>query len=196
MQTEELRLDGNAAGGVLRELFAQDMTAALGTCAGCGTTGADRHAPRVRPWHGHHPAVSDNATRPCCASCARPVSCASTSRASCSSRYRTAARSPDGRSGRQHLRSRSSRRLSRLGALDDGARRHSLLAWRHRSRRSIPARLILLGGEVDFRDVWPEEERDRPVEHDAEPALPTRHLEQVVRSPQPPREDSREHRRS
>ena len=40
MQTEDLRLDGNAAGGVLRELFAQDMTAALGTCAGCGTTGA------------------------------------------------------------------------------------------------------------------------------------------------------------
>ena len=39
MQTEELRLDGNAAGGVLRELFAQDVTAALGTCAGCGTTG-------------------------------------------------------------------------------------------------------------------------------------------------------------
>lgn len=40
MQTEDLRLDGNAAGGVLRELFAQEMTAALGTCAGCGTTGA------------------------------------------------------------------------------------------------------------------------------------------------------------
>ena len=40
MQTEELRLDGNAAGGTLRELFTQDMTAALGTCAGCGTTGA------------------------------------------------------------------------------------------------------------------------------------------------------------
>ncbi|MBW8769295.1 MAG: hypothetical protein JF589_06055 [Gemmatimonadetes bacterium] len=39
MQTEELRLDGNAAGGVLRELFVQDMTAALGTCAGCGATG-------------------------------------------------------------------------------------------------------------------------------------------------------------
>ena len=39
MQTEELRLDGNAAGGMLRELFAQDVTAALGTCAGCGTTG-------------------------------------------------------------------------------------------------------------------------------------------------------------
>jgi hypothetical protein len=40
MQTEELRLDGNAAGGMLRELFAQDMTAALGMCAGCGNTGA------------------------------------------------------------------------------------------------------------------------------------------------------------
>jgi hypothetical protein len=40
MQTEDLRLDGNAAGGVLRELFAQEMTAALGSCAGCGTTGA------------------------------------------------------------------------------------------------------------------------------------------------------------
>lgn len=40
MQTEELRLDGNAAGGMLREVFTQDMTAALGTCAGCGTTGA------------------------------------------------------------------------------------------------------------------------------------------------------------
>jgi hypothetical protein len=25
---------------MLREVFAQDMTAALGTCAGCGTTGA------------------------------------------------------------------------------------------------------------------------------------------------------------
>jgi hypothetical protein len=40
MQTEELRLDGNAAGGMLREVFAQDMTAALGMCAGCGATGA------------------------------------------------------------------------------------------------------------------------------------------------------------
>ena len=39
MQTEDLRLDGNAAGGMLRDVFAQDMTAALGTCAGCGTTG-------------------------------------------------------------------------------------------------------------------------------------------------------------
>jgi Family of unknown function (DUF6510) len=39
MQTEEMRLDGNAAGGALREVFARDVTAALATCAGCGTVG-------------------------------------------------------------------------------------------------------------------------------------------------------------
>lgn len=39
MQTEELRLDGNAAGGILREVFTHEMTGALATCAGCGTTG-------------------------------------------------------------------------------------------------------------------------------------------------------------
>lgn len=37
MQTEEMRLDGNAAGGALREVFAWEMTAALATCAGCGS---------------------------------------------------------------------------------------------------------------------------------------------------------------
>ena len=37
MQTEELRLDGNAAAGTLREIFAQEMTVAVATCAGCGT---------------------------------------------------------------------------------------------------------------------------------------------------------------
>ena len=35
MQTEQMRLDGNAAGGMLREIFARDMTAALATCIGC-----------------------------------------------------------------------------------------------------------------------------------------------------------------
>lgn len=40
MQTEELRLDGNAAGGALREVFARDVTAAIATCAGCGSAGA------------------------------------------------------------------------------------------------------------------------------------------------------------
>jgi hypothetical protein len=33
-------LDGNAAAGPLRELFAVDLTAALGRCVGCGRTGA------------------------------------------------------------------------------------------------------------------------------------------------------------
>jgi hypothetical protein len=39
MQTEEMRLDGNAAGGALRELFAGDVTAARVTCVGCGKVG-------------------------------------------------------------------------------------------------------------------------------------------------------------
>jgi hypothetical protein len=32
-------LDGNAAAGVLREVFAAELTAATATCAGCGLTG-------------------------------------------------------------------------------------------------------------------------------------------------------------
>ena len=36
---EAVHLDGNAAAGILSELFAPDLTAALTTCAGCG---ADR----------------------------------------------------------------------------------------------------------------------------------------------------------
>lgn len=31
-------LDGNAIGGLLAEVFGHDMTAVLGTCAGCGAT--------------------------------------------------------------------------------------------------------------------------------------------------------------
>jgi len=38
MQAEEMRLDGNSAGGALRELFARDVTAARTTCRGCGAT--------------------------------------------------------------------------------------------------------------------------------------------------------------
>jgi hypothetical protein len=33
-------LDGNAAAGELSEVFAQDPTTAIATCAGCGLTGA------------------------------------------------------------------------------------------------------------------------------------------------------------
>jgi hypothetical protein len=36
--TSARRLDGNAAGGVLAEVFAVDVTAARSRCAGCGTT--------------------------------------------------------------------------------------------------------------------------------------------------------------
>ncbi|HEY4129152.1 MAG TPA: DUF6510 family protein [Gemmatimonadaceae bacterium] len=37
MKTEEMRLDGNAAGGMLADVFVRDTTAAAATCAGCGT---------------------------------------------------------------------------------------------------------------------------------------------------------------
>jgi hypothetical protein len=33
-------LDGNALGGALGELFAVDLTAAIGECSSCGTSGA------------------------------------------------------------------------------------------------------------------------------------------------------------
>ena len=39
MQIDEMRLDGNAAGGILREVFTHEMTTAVATCAGCGTMG-------------------------------------------------------------------------------------------------------------------------------------------------------------
>jgi hypothetical protein len=39
MQTEDMRLDGNAAGGALREVYARDVTGAIATCAGCKASG-------------------------------------------------------------------------------------------------------------------------------------------------------------
>ena len=36
MTEEERRLDGNAIGGLLREIFAMEMTVARGTCVSCG----------------------------------------------------------------------------------------------------------------------------------------------------------------
>jgi hypothetical protein len=36
MDETQLRLDGNAAAGMLREVFAYDMTRARGACASCG----------------------------------------------------------------------------------------------------------------------------------------------------------------
>lgn len=40
MQQADLRLDGNAIGGLLREIFTMEMTNAESTCAGCGTVNA------------------------------------------------------------------------------------------------------------------------------------------------------------
>lgn len=40
MDAEDLRLDGNAAAGMLREIFVHEMTTAFGTCANCGTVSA------------------------------------------------------------------------------------------------------------------------------------------------------------
>jgi hypothetical protein len=36
---DELMLDGNAIAGLLQEVFAAEMTTAIGTCAGCGAAG-------------------------------------------------------------------------------------------------------------------------------------------------------------
>ena len=36
MKDSDLRLDGNAAGGLLNEIFPFEMTAAEATCGGCG----------------------------------------------------------------------------------------------------------------------------------------------------------------
>ena len=45
----ELMLDGNAAAGVLQEIFAMEMTTALGTCDNCGASG---EVGRVQLYHG------------------------------------------------------------------------------------------------------------------------------------------------
>jgi hypothetical protein len=36
MQEQELKLDGNAAAGTLEQIFAFEVTTAVGTCASCG----------------------------------------------------------------------------------------------------------------------------------------------------------------
>jgi len=36
MEDQELRLDGNAAAGTLEQIFAFEVTTAVGTCANCG----------------------------------------------------------------------------------------------------------------------------------------------------------------
>ena len=36
MDELQLRLDGNAAAGIMRDMFVHDVTAARGACASCG----------------------------------------------------------------------------------------------------------------------------------------------------------------
>jgi Zn finger protein HypA/HybF involved in hydrogenase expression len=40
MDVSETKLDGNAIGGLLREIFTMEMTTAETTCAGCGAVNA------------------------------------------------------------------------------------------------------------------------------------------------------------
>src|SRR5262245_37404096 len=40
METESRRLDGNAAGGLLADVFVGEITTAQATCAGCGRVAA------------------------------------------------------------------------------------------------------------------------------------------------------------
>jgi ribosomal protein S27E len=40
MQESDMKLDGNAIGGLLREVFTMEMTSAETTCAGCGAVNA------------------------------------------------------------------------------------------------------------------------------------------------------------
>jgi len=39
MKTADMKLDGNAIGGVLLEVFGTDVTGSMGVCATCGTEG-------------------------------------------------------------------------------------------------------------------------------------------------------------
>ena len=40
VQQSDMKLDGNAIGGLLREIFGMEMTLAEGTCANCGSVHA------------------------------------------------------------------------------------------------------------------------------------------------------------
>ena len=46
---DALMLDGNAVAGLLQEVFAAEMTTAVGTCAGCG---ASEPVGAVHAYHG------------------------------------------------------------------------------------------------------------------------------------------------
>src|SRR5262245_16184116 len=55
-----------------------------------------------------------------------------------------------------------------------------------------PADGMLLAEQVQLHDVVLEQQRDGPVEHNAQPPLPARHLKQVIRPPHEPRGEAAE----
>src|SRR5262249_57801593 len=96
----------------------------------------------------------------------------------------------------------SSRRFgwSRYVEVRRRARTLSTLSSTRHSRRTpcptipvAPKRMTFISGvkasaaDVHLGDVGAEEEGDRPVEDDSEAAGPSRHLEQIVSTPQPTR---------
>ena len=60
---DELMLDGNAVAGLLQEVFAVEMTTAVGTCASCGTSRTDRRRSRL-PRRRHRPPLPTLRQRP------------------------------------------------------------------------------------------------------------------------------------
>ena len=64
--TTDSFLDGNAAAGALREVFAVDVTSAHGQCVGCGNTAPMAEA-RLFGTHPGSCCAARAATRCCCA---------------------------------------------------------------------------------------------------------------------------------
>src|SRR5215813_850893 len=60
------------------------------------------------------------------------------------------------------------------------------------ARRTIPLFLLPLLRQIDLREIGSREERDRPVERDPEARIPPRHLKEVIRAANPPREEARD----
>ena len=76
---EALRLDGNAAAGILSEVFVPDLTTAHATCAGCGQPRCSVHSSStLMAWARSY--VVQIARLSCCASPARRRDSGSTQR--------------------------------------------------------------------------------------------------------------------
>src|SRR5262249_25550610 len=60
----------------------------------------------------------------------------------------------------------------------------------NRPRRLEAEAFDLLAVQADLHDVGPEQQGKGPVDHDAQPAAPTRHLLQVIGAPDEPRREA------